>query len=75
LSLEFFIGNNVFVHLLFFLFILMEDGGWSRDEFVMLILAFFEEIPEVKKVENFLELKVLAHDRVLDPPLQLISKV
>jgi hypothetical protein len=61
LSLEFFIGNTVFVHLLFF-FILMEDGGRSRDESVMLVLALFEEVPEVKKVENFLELKVLAHD-------------
>jgi hypothetical protein len=61
LSLKFFIGNTVFVHLLFF-FILMEDGGRSRDESVMLVLALFEEVPEVKKVENFLKLKVLAHD-------------
>jgi hypothetical protein len=52
----------------------MEEGGWSRDESVMLVLAFFEKVPEVQKVENFLELKVLAHDRVLDPALQLISE-
>jgi hypothetical protein len=70
LGVAFLLGIIVLVLLLLF-FNLIEDGSRPRSEYVLRILAIFQKVPLVPKVENLLQLDVLLQDRVLDVFLQL----
>ena len=70
MGITFLLGIIVLVLLLLF-FNLKEDGSRPRGENVLIILALFEKVPEVPKVENLLQLDVLLQDRVLHVFLQL----
>jgi hypothetical protein len=65
LGVAFLLGIIVLVLLLLF-FNLIEDGSRPRGEIILRILAIFQKVPEVPKVENLLQLDVLLQNRVLD---------